>query len=130
MMTIRQKSQAAGLPYWGFIQSGYEVTWGRTPSESDMRMNMFSMLTVGFSGMEHFVYRATSFDGLIRADRTTTPLYDYSATASVEVINLGNVIKNLRSSDVRFVAGGLAGSNPVPSGLTKWSPGRGGNGAD
>ena len=127
MMTIRQKSQAAGLPYWGFVQSGYEVDWGRTPSESDMRMNMFSMLTTGFSGMEHFVYRATPFDGLIRADRTTTPLYDYSATASVAVTNLGNVTKNLRSSDVRFVPGGLAGTNPTPAGLTNWSQGAGGD---
>ncbi len=117
------------VPYWIFVQAYGKERYRRMPSESDLRMQIFASLTLGFTGISYFTYDHV-FDGaLLRGeeDHETTDLYRHAARASVEVANLGRALRFLTSTDVRFVAGhSMADSrtdfNLTPHGLVAHDP--------
>ena len=117
------------VPYWIFVQAYGKERYRRMPSESDLRMQLFASLTLGFTGISYFTYDHV-FDGaLLRGEDTheTTDLYRHAARASVEVANLGRTLRFLTSTDVRFVAGHSTADsrtdfNLTPHGLAAYDP--------
>ncbi len=131
LMTIRNKALANNIPYWGFLQSYYGDSGIRTPSESDTRYNSFTLLTAGYTGVSYFLYDnwnqnfgGTFFD----ANGQKTAFYQYAAKANAEIANLGQSLRFLTSTDVRFLPGRNTASgsfHSTPTGLTNWSAGAG-----
>jgi hypothetical protein len=107
----------------------------RYPSESDNRFNIFTHLTAGYTGLLYWTYDHyySTGSGLIDSNGNPTALYHSAAQAHAEVVNLGESLRFLTSTDVRFirgkqsVAGGGSVFNSVPLGLTNWSAGAGGD---
>ncbi len=62
-----------------------------------------------------------------------TALYHQAAAADLEYAKLGQSLRFLKSTDVRFLAGrhtvfgSITAENSTPDGLSKWSAGAGGN---
>ena len=135
IMFVRNKAKSLNKPYWGWMQS-----WGignaRRPSESDLRFNVYTHLTAGYTGIAYWTYDndpGGTGDGLIDSNGNPTPQYGYAAQTNAETQNLGKVLKMLESTDVRFVpgrhvvAGSVTAPNVTPSGMTNWSAGAGGD---
>jgi hypothetical protein len=129
MSAVRKAGLQAGLPYWAFIQA-YETEGGggrRFPSESDIRMQVYSCLAYGVTGIGYFTYDATFKRGMLEADGSTNRLYGDITALNAEVTNLGRVLRFLSSTDVRYVRGmhndnGAMVNNPVPVGLGIFHP--------
>jgi hypothetical protein len=124
MMLVRQKALEHNLPYWGFMQSSAHGAY-RLPSESDARMQMFSHLTAGYTGMAYFTFDAFGYASILNFDGSPTPLYPIVADLNEEAATLGKALRFLTSEDVKFIAGfPNAGRvpNPTPLGLTRWTP--------
>jgi len=130
LMSIRNKARANDIPYWGWMQSFQMPGWnGRQPSESDLRYNAYTLLTAGYTGLVYFTYDHHMFGVTISssffdANGTPTSFYYYAADANAEIQNVGQALRFLTNTDVRFVRGSVSGT---PSGLTNWSPGAGGD---
>jgi hypothetical protein len=124
MKVIRDEALARDVPYWAWAQS-----WGgggaRLPSESELRMQLFSHLTAGYTGVGYWTYtRYAAHDtGLFDANNQPTPLLAAAADANREIENLGNVLRFAQSTDLRFVQG----SHSAPGGLSNWTLGAGGD---
>ena len=129
---VRHVALEQGMPYWLFIQS-FETHNGwhrRLPSESDIRFQLFTPLTYGYTGIAYFTYDIAFERGLIEADGQPNRLYHHAAQANTEVANLGTALRFLTSTDVRFVRGqhgegSSRAANPIPRGATAWSYGAG-----
>lgn len=126
LMAVRNKALANDLPYWAFLQS-LDVSYLRTPSESDTRYNAFTLLTAGYTGLSYFSYdnqdnsiTGTFFD----QNGEPTPFYHDAAASNAEIANLGKVMRFLTSTEVNVVPGS---SPSVPSSLTNWTFGAGGD---
>ena len=132
LMVIRQKALANKIPYWAFLQTWADKN-SRLPSESDLRMNVFSFLTAGYTGLAYFTYDKFQGGGLIDSTGKPLPLYAVAAKINLEVAHLGKKLRFLTSTDVRFLAGKqmflkiIPRVNPTPSGLNLWSSGAGGD---
>ncbi len=129
LMTVRTKARAGNLPYWAFLQS-WENDAHRTPSESDLRMNVFTHLAAGYTGLAYFTYEHFQDGGLLDAGGVPTELYHHAADVNAEVRNLGPALRMLTNNDVRYVPGksfGGAVTNPTPGGLNDWSACAGGD---
>ena len=50
LMRIRNRGLAEGVPYWAYLQ-GFASDRRRVMSESDLRMNVYSHLVAGFTGL-------------------------------------------------------------------------------
>lgn len=132
LMTIRNKALAAGIPYWGWMQA-FGRSQGREPSESDVRFNVYTHLTAGYTGLLYWTYDyyAGTGDGMIDINGNKTPLYYAVAQTNAEAIHLGQSLRFLTSTDVRFVpgrhvvSGAITAPNATPEGLTNWSFGAG-----
>jgi hypothetical protein len=125
MMLVREKALEHNLPYWGFMQSSAHGAY-RLPSESDARMQMFSHLTAGFTGMAYFTFDAFGYASILDFDGNPTPLYPIVADLNQEATTLGRALRYLTSEDVKFIAGFANASrrtppNPAPLGLTRWT---------
>jgi hypothetical protein len=99
----------------------------RLPSESDARMQMFSHLTAGYTGMAYFTFDAFGYASILNFDGGPTPLYPIVADLNEEAATLGKALRFLTSEDVKFIAGFANASrttppNPTPLGLTRWTP--------
>jgi len=124
MSAIRKAALKAGIPYWVFVQA-YEKEGGggrRLPSESDLRTQMFTSLAYGFTGMAYFTYDAAFMRGLLEQDFSPSRLYATAQQVNAEVLNLGQALRFLTSTDVRYIVGkhdegGELVDNPVPEGL-------------
>ena len=101
---------ASPIPYSTFLQT--YVRNGHTPSESEMRLNMFSAMTFGYTFLQAFTY--TSFwDGgatpsilFTGADdqNPTTKFYEM-AEINREARNVGSTLVRLLSTDIRVIKG-------------------------
>ena len=143
LTAVRAVAQRNGIPYMGWIQAYYQDQpyshWRREPSESDMRMQVFSMLTAGCSGYCYYRFLDQSVEpgefkpGLINSDAADgddtdnfSAMYYHAQSLSAEALYIGQVLKFLESTDLRFVPGQTAGiPNPTPDGLTNWQIGAG-----
>ena len=103
------------------------MVYRRLSSESDLRFQMFSMLTAGYSGLLYFTYEKVFARGLLDVYGNPTPLYYAAQAANPEVENIGQAIRFLESTDVRFIPGQSSPGtwNSTPSYLSNWSPSAG-----
>ena len=119
LQIVREASLKARLPYWVFVQSYVSKRENRRlPSESDNRLQLFSALTFGYTGMSYFVYDGhfprLNGQGLLEAGEKS-PMFDPAARAHRELLNIGGPIRFLTSERVLFIK--ATGGSPVPQGL-------------
>lgn len=139
-----QRYRAFGLahnkPYFRFVRSHkIRPTEFREPydlSNSDLRFKTFSALTYGYTGIVWFFYNleerhlldpqlfstTETYDLALRK----TPQFEFTAGLNKELANVGNMITQLRSTDVRLH---LGDSSPYsqPASTFDWSIGAGGD---
>ena len=133
---LRETAQRRGKPYWMFIQS-YERTGGGArwfPSESDLRMQLWTALTYGVTGISYFTYDHV-FERALLEDpnfHIPTQLYYDAVIANPEVSNVGQALRYLDSTGVGMVLGQhtdpctlLTVDNDLPVGAVEWAPGVG-----
>jgi len=124
LMLVRSKALAKKIPYWAWVQSWANANM-RLPSESDLRMQVFSFLTAGYTGLAYFTYDHFESGGLLDAAGNPTALYGTVAALNLEVSRLGAHLRSLTSTGVRFVPGKfqliVVLPNTPPAGLTSWS---------
>jgi hypothetical protein len=125
-MTARKVGQERDAPYWAFVQSYADERRGyRMPSESDVRMQVFMHLTCGYTGIAYFTYEDQQGPAMIEhSTGRRRPIYYEVARLNIEVANLGEALRFLESTAVRYVP---QGGNNVPGGVTAWKPGDGGD---
>ncbi|MHB9071534.1 MAG: hypothetical protein ACYC54_14345 [Sedimentisphaerales bacterium] len=115
---IRQRGLLSNIPYWAFIQTFSMPDTYYLPSESDLRMQIFTSLAYGFTGLHYFVYHHPDWTAILNGSGTTGTLYPLVADVSAEILNIGEVTKLLTSTDVRYIPGKhLVGSVPVDNTL-------------
>jgi hypothetical protein len=128
LMLVRDKAQEHNLPYFAFMQSSALGAY-RLPSKSDARMQMFSHLAAGYTGISYFTFDSEpSFQYAAILDNAGNPtsLYPIVADINREAANLGQALRLMKSDGVRYipgrhVAGGTIVPNDVPLGMTKWT---------
>jgi len=123
MESIRRAALRAKLPYWIFVQSMEIKGWAYFPSESDLRMQVFSSLAYGFTGIAYFLYDG----GLVTEHGRRSRLYDVAARVNKEVLNLGQALRFLTSVEVLYVPGSHLKDNRVvpnrpPLGVKVYTP--------
>ncbi len=121
LAVVRKTGLQDKKPYWTFVQS-YQTTNRRHSSESDLRMQVYSSLTYGFTGIAYFTYDVAFDRGLLEPDGTPNALYGHAALLNQEVLTLGDTLRMLTSTDVRFIAGA---AKAPPTGTPLWSKGAG-----
>ena len=100
---IREKALEAGIPYWCFIQA-YEYRDRYLPSESDLRMQVYSSLAYGFTGISYFIYYAPHYGrGVLGVDAEPSPIGEDIRAVNTEVERLGAALRFLTSTDVRYI---------------------------
>ena len=124
---IRSAALKAGVPYWAWMstwdhpaESGYNV---RLPSESDYRMNVFSVLTYGFTGIADFTYCGIHKRDILMPDGTPSPLFKPAAQVHREISNIGKSLRFLTSTHIACIPS--SEQNTIPTFLKKWAPGAG-----
>lgn len=130
LMQVRSVALSHGIPYWAWIQ-GFADDARRLPSESDLRMQLFSHLAAGYTGFSYWSYSIYSdyqTSGLLDGNSQPSSAYYSAADANAEAQNLGRALRYLISTDVRFIPGQTGGTWNIPQGgLTNWTPGAGGD---
>lgn len=120
----RKVALEAGIPYWAFVQSYRDERRGaRMPSESDVRMQVFSLLTHGYTGIAYFTYDPAQGPAMIDRARVAAPIYYDVARLNREVVNIGQALRFLTSTDVRVVP---CNGNALLRHTVAWTPGAGG----
>ena len=129
--TVRKVAMKADIPYWIFVQTfGYTRRW-YVASESDLRMEVFSALAYGFTGISHFLYQDPSFpDAMLDGDGIPTRIFYEAAEVNREVLRIGRALRFLTSTDVRYVPGmgyrrGKSVRNDLPKGAKAFTPAAG-----
>jgi hypothetical protein len=127
------------IPYGVFNQTC--ILNGRTPSESEFRLNDFAAWAFGYKYLCAFLYSTTGdfsivsilFNGL--SDSSPTPAFYQMASLNAMGRNLGPALVRLISTDVRMKMGRHWGGrrywyefgedweedNTLPSGISAWS---------
>jgi len=131
-MNIRNCALANDIPYFTWLEAfGSQPTaphFFRFPSESEMRTEAYTALTLGFKGISWFGYDAadpSTCNFLVEwSTREPEKTYYWVKSIDREVKNLGVYLRFLKSTDVRFVPNK---GNPTPAGLTNWSESAGGD---
>ena len=123
--TVRREALRAGLPYWACVQSIDRSGDKRLLSESNLRMQLFALLTYGYTGQTYFIYDF-GFKGapaLMNAEGKPSHVYRYAADANPEVLRVGKAIRYLTSTRVCAVPAG-EGLAPFvdPEILPAWAP--------
>jgi hypothetical protein len=94
---VRFEALKAGIPYWAFIQSCQGWAGTTLPSESELRMQIFTSLAYGYTGFAYFIYGtpATEYRALLDADGRPSYLYYEAVRVNQEVMNLGRALRFL-----------------------------------
>lgn len=108
MLEIRKASLEAGLPYWAFIQAWQDKSGAeganRTPSESELRMQVYAHLAAGFTGIVYFTYDDAQGPAMVEeGTNKPNPIYYQVQALNGEVANLGETLKMLTSTNVCFL---------------------------
>ena len=118
LANYRRQGLKTGIPYWTCVQvfaipnSKYYY-----PSESDVRMQVFSSLAYGFTGLSYFLYQSPIWpQGLLDGDGLETPIFRSVTRLNKEVASLGRALRFLTSTDVRFAPGRHYCPRPIPNG--------------
>jgi len=132
---IRSAALEADMPYWMFVQAYSEAIPGnnndrRYPSESDVRIQVFTSLAFGFTGISYFLYCPGFERTMLDEDGSPAPLYHHVARLNREVANVGRTLRFLRSEEVCYVPGrhvedGRTVANAEDPHLKPWQAGSG-----
>lgn len=122
---VRQQGLKNHIPYWTFIQT-YQTNNRRLPSESDLRMQIFSSLTYGFTGIAYFTYDVAFDRGLLEKDGEPNDAYRHAAKVNHEVANVGKALRCLTSTDVSFIP--TSSEMKIPHLNKAWKANDGGDG--
>ena len=130
LKAIRSTALDANIPYWMFIQS-FEGGGRLLPSESDLRMQIFSTLTYGFTGISYFRYTPEirsaeeKYSALLDPNYVPNYLYYAAQDLNPEVINVGQSLRLLESTDIGYVVGQHLNGSPIdnnlPQGTVAWT---------
>ena len=85
------------------MESFNDGKW-RLPNELQLRLMVFSALTYGYTGFQYFMYEAADVYEHTIVDSTGMPdplLYTPIAQINAEAFNIGQVLRFLRSTDIR-----------------------------
>jgi hypothetical protein len=126
LMTVRAASLQAGIPFFDWVQA-YGGGGAQYPSESELRLNVFSSLTAGSKGIGYYSFGVQSgdADSLLTTSDTPDTLYPVAADINSQVSKIGQSLRYLTSTGVGFLYGDA--SSVEPSGLTSWTKGTGGD---
>jgi hypothetical protein len=129
-----------GVPYWQYLNaySGLESGLAPVHTESDLRWEAMAGLTYGYTGHAWFFYQAAAeghptatawggsvlHDGVGEWTAPRTGQWDDVAGINEELANLGRVVTQLTSTDVRLVIAEDARVTQ-PLGTSPWTPGAG-----
>ncbi|MCC7352088.1 MAG: hypothetical protein IT446_16125 [Phycisphaerales bacterium] len=124
---IRQAALEANIPYWMFVQAYQDQGRCRMPSESDLRMQVYSTLAYGFTGIAYYTYDPVEEGSMLDAKFQPSAVYQAVRQLNEEVKRLGNSLRQLRNVAVRYVpgrhdAGGQSILNSTPNGLEAYRP--------
>ena len=129
LMAFRKAGLKHNRPYWIFVQCYEHPGRCRYPSESDVRMEVYSALAFGFTGVSYFLYDSAPPFGpaMLNHDSSPAPLYEQIKALNAEVAHLGQSLRFLTSTDVRYLPGtrpkrNSPVKNPVPRSLAAFHP--------
>lgn len=130
LMAFRKAGLKHNRPYWVFVQAYEHPRRSRYPSESDVRMEVYSSLAFGFTGISYFLYDNTGppfGPSILYHDLSPAPLYYQIKALNAEVAHLGQALRFLTSTDVRYLPGsrmegGQPVTHPVPRALAAFDP--------
>lgn len=121
------------IPYGLWIQTfkGTAVgvgKWSRFPSESELRQQQFTALTLGFKLISAFTYNGTSdVGGKLNAPffsqpfgKGVTPAFHQVAEINRQSLNLGPTLVRLLSTDIRIVPRPPALSDLIAPNIPRW----------
>ena len=95
-LNVSDAAKAAGIPYWAYMQSfGSNSLHRRVPSESDIRLHVFTHLAFGFSGIVYFTYEPSVGPAQVDANGVPEQLYYDVQKLNPEAFHLGERIKTL-----------------------------------
>lgn len=128
MAIIREISQDANKPYWSWMQSHGMTTITNEPSESQMRLQAFASLTYGFTGLGFWTYSSTYnpyTNAMLDSNGNKTEMYETVANMMPEILNIGNRLRFLKSTDVYYIVSPYRHEGKMiynqPKGTKKWS---------
>ena len=131
MAQVRRVALEHDMPYWRYLRAFSEAgDSGDWPVESDMRWDAFKGLVYGFTGHTWFLYQADPAHSLETSLFSSTgswsasrsEWFDIAAQLNFEMINVGETITQLTSTDVRYIP---SVSLYTPDDTTDWSEGAG-----
>ena len=103
MEIIRAKALKYGVPFWFILLSTPHYGY-RTPSEGDLRWQVFTALAYGAKGIMYFTYWTVNEegwgDGIIKSDGTRTERYEIVKVINAEIKALGKTLLRLVSHKV------------------------------
>jgi hypothetical protein len=128
MMFVRNKALEHDMPYWAFMQSSALAAY-RLPSKSDIRMQAFTHLASGFTGLAYFTFDnepSFQYASILDTAGNPTSLYPIVADLNKEAANLGKALRFMTSTDIKYIPGRHTENstfvkNPTPLGMTDWS---------
>jgi hypothetical protein len=125
-MDVRTASLNAGIPFFTWVQA-YGGGSAQYPSESELRAQVFSAVTAGAKGIGYYSFGPQSGDtnSLLTTSDTPDTLYPVAANINSQLSIIGKCLRDLTSTGVGFIRG--TASSSVPSGLSVWSKGTGGD---
>lgn len=130
MMLVRDKARQHNLPYWAFMQSSALGAY-RLPSKSDARMQAFTHLAAGYTGLAYFTFDSEpsyQYAAILDNAGNPTGLYPIVADLNKEAANLGRALRFMTSTDVKYLPGrsvvnSQIVTNPTPLGISAWTAG-------
>ena len=128
---MRKVALVNDLPLWVWVQSetldaNYVAINGRLPSETDLRMMMFSAETFGFTGFNYLSYAHWTVDAVIDSQGNHTHVYQSAQNTNPEVRRLAETLRFAKSSGIFYVPGQPGNTVPEyhgPIDLAVWSAG-------
>ncbi|MCS7224207.1 MAG: beta-galactosidase, partial [Armatimonadetes bacterium] len=103
MELIRLKALQVGIPFW-FILLSTPAKYYRTPTEGELRWQVYTSLAYGAKGIMYFTYWTVDYegwgDGIIRRDGTRSERYEIVKEINREVKVLGPLLLELDSRQV------------------------------
>jgi len=131
---VRHTALLYDVPYFAYVQSFEDLLdrpnhnpleqRRRLPNESELRAELFSKLSAGIQGFAYFKFQKGINEDMAIVDPfgVTSSLYEPAKKANAEVLNLGQSLRFLTSTDWRFKSGGVAAT---PQMMTAWNAGAG-----
>jgi len=103
---IRSQSLLGDVDFWSYIQSvGAAYNHLRTPTENELRYQIYTNLAYGAKGIIYFTYWTPQanwgfHDGLILPDGTRNTSYTWAKNINLELQKLGKTLNSLTSQAV------------------------------